>query len=96
MSLRKKQTKEEDLVKIFKAMADPNRLAILYRLQSEGELNCSTLISNSEVSAPTISHHLKILYECNLVVRRRDGQVFYNSLNRELFEEIKKELNVFT
>ena len=96
MSLEKKQTKEEQLAKIFKALADENRLAILFRLQKEGHLNCSTLHATCDLTAPSVSHHLKILFECGLIDRKRDGQTFYNAINKELFEEVMKELKKFT
>jgi len=96
MTLGKKQTKEEQLAKIFMALADENRLAILNKLVAEGDCNCSTLNSACDLTAPSVSHHLKILLECGLIDRRRDGKVLFNSINKELFAEVMKELKKFS
>lgn len=64
---------------MFKALADPIRLRLLSIITSAGgEMSVSDLTPRFEVSAPTISHHLKVLREAGLVdCQRRGTWVYY-------------------
>jgi DNA-binding transcriptional ArsR family regulator len=62
-----------DLDRIFSALADPTRRAILARLRA-GQVSVSELIPPSGLSQPTVSKHLKVLEEAGLVSRGRDAQ----------------------
>jgi ArsR family transcriptional regulator len=63
--------------RIAKALADPQRCAVLQRTASEGELCCSAIVAGCDVSQATISHHLKELANAGLLERRKDGQFAY-------------------
>ncbi|UCD98264.1 MAG: winged helix-turn-helix transcriptional regulator [Chloroflexota bacterium] len=65
---------------ICSALADPNRILILYAL-SEKPLNVSELAEALEMSQPTASRHLNLLRERGLVSARREGQSVVNSLS---------------
>ena len=66
-----------DLSKFFFALSTEIRRDILYLLKVR-ECSVSEIVSHFELSQPTMSHHLSILKEANLVVNRRVGQrVFY-------------------
>lgn len=67
---------QHDLVKIFKALADKTRQDILELLGS-GELNVTDICSEFGVSQPTVSHHLQILRNCELVGCRKQGKKVY-------------------
>ena len=58
----------------FGLLADPNRLRILGQLSQEGEQSATQLLAALPVSQPTLSHHMKLLWEGGLVQRRRMGQ----------------------
>jgi len=73
---------------IFKALSDETRLEIV-ELLSEGELCACNLLLNFHITQPTLSYHMKILCECNLVNVRKDGSWMRYSLNRESVELIK-------
>src|SRR5216683_1686586 len=45
--------------RISRALADPRRMEILQRIAGDREVACAALASESPVSQPTISHHLK-------------------------------------
>ncbi|GAB3278722.1 metalloregulator ArsR/SmtB family transcription factor [Actinocorallia lasiicapitis] len=66
------------LAKAFKAIGDPVRLQLFSAIASApGEL-CVCDLPTFELSAPTISHHLKVLREVGLVgCERRGTFVFY-------------------
>jgi DNA-binding transcriptional ArsR family regulator len=66
---------DEQTLTILKALADPTRLDIIRYLtcQKDGS-PCSTVRSQSQLSQPTMSHHLSKLVEAGLVRERKDGK----------------------
>ena len=68
-----------DLNEFAKAMADETRQRILLLLQ-QGEMNEGNIVSHFNLTQPTISHHLTLLRNANLVTARHDGKyVFYRA-----------------
>ncbi len=61
------------LDRVFGALADPTRRAILARL-ADGEATVNQLVALSNLSQPTISKHLKVLERAGLVSRGRTAQ----------------------
>ncbi|MEV6603119.1 metalloregulator ArsR/SmtB family transcription factor [Kutzneria sp. NPDC051319] len=67
-----------DMAKMFKALGDPVRLRILSLIASSQDECCVCDLSSSfELSAPTISYHLKVLREAGLVESDRRGTWVY-------------------
>lgn len=62
-----------NLDRVFAALADPTRRAILARL-AEGEATVNELVEPFGFSQPTISKHLKVLEGAGLVARGRNAQ----------------------
>ncbi len=62
-----------DLRSLFAALSDETRFAIVERLMKDGELPAGELVSDSAISGPAISRHLKVLREAGLVQQRADG-----------------------
>ncbi len=76
---------EDDLSRrseIFKALADPNRLKLIYLLM-DGEKCVSELLPFFEILQPTVSVHLLLLQNTGLLKVRRDGRKRYYSLADE-------------
>jgi DNA-binding transcriptional ArsR family regulator len=63
----------EQLDRVFGALADPTRRAILSRL-SRGEATVNQLVEPFALSQPTISKHLQVLERAGLVSRGRAAQ----------------------
>lgn len=65
----------EELARGFHALADPARLRLLSLIaaQQEGEVCACELVEPLGKSQPTVSHHLKVLYEAGLVDREKRG-----------------------
>ncbi len=61
------------LDRVFSALADPTRRAILARLAA-GEVTVNELVGPSKLSQPTISSHIRVLEGAGLVLRRRAAQ----------------------
>lgn len=66
--------------KVFKALADSNRLRII-NLLSSGEKCVCEILKSFDISQSTLSHHMRILNECGLVNFRKKGTWSYYSLN---------------
>ena len=70
----------ESLSPIFIALADTVRQTLLLALMEAGSegINVGDLTSKTHLSRPAISHHLKVLKDCGVVVPHKVGtQVFY-------------------
>lgn len=71
---------KRDTIKIFKALSDPNRLRIVKML--EGRELCVCEIRNVlGLSTSTVSKHLSVLREADLIVDRKDGKWVILRLN---------------
>jgi len=68
-----------DFMAITKALADANRVRMLFALQ-RGELCVCQITELFGLAASTISKHLSILYQAGLVDSRKDGRWIYYSL----------------
>lgn len=67
---------------LFKALSDPNRLMIVDML-SCGELCACRMLEKLSITQPTLSHHMKILCDCELLNARKEGKWSYYSLNEQ-------------
>ena len=79
---------------IFKALNDPTRRQILQLLQ-EKDMTAGEIVERFKISGPSISHHLDLLKQANLVISEKDGQYVYYSLNTTVVDEIIKWLIQF-
>jgi DNA-binding transcriptional ArsR family regulator len=68
------------LDQVFHALSDPTRRSLLRRL-SDGERSVGELASHYDVTLNSISKHLKVLTEAELVVRRKSGRRQFLHLN---------------
>jgi ArsR family transcriptional regulator len=76
-----------DLAKGFAALADPARLRLLSLIasQPDGEVCACELVEPLGKSQPTVSHHLKVLFEAGLVDRDKRGTwVWYRAVPERL------------
>ena len=87
----------ERLAGVLKALADPARLRLLSLIQSapEGEACVCDLTAPLGLSQPTVSHHLRILTECELVKQEQQGREIYYTLEVKKLKEIDKWLSQF-
>ncbi len=68
-------------VRLLQALADPIRLTIVRELAGQPEVCACDFTSCCDVSQPTISHHLKVLREADVIEGERRGTwIFYRLL----------------
>jgi ArsR family transcriptional regulator len=84
--------REEQFVKIAKALADPTRHRMLREIRSAGEMTCSGVCDCFALAQPTISHHIRILEESGLIRIRKDGQYHVLSVNEPVLEAFAGDL----
>ena len=79
------------LTRTFQALADPTRREIL-RLLGVGDLSAGEIASNFDMSLPSVSHHLSVLKNADLVSSERKGQSIVYSLNTTVAHEALQEM----
>lgn len=82
------------LSKTIQALSDPTRRKILELLKKR-DLNAGQIGEYFDITAPSLSHHLNVLKQVNLIIPERQGQEIYYSLNLSVFEEVAKMLIKF-
>lgn len=76
---------------IFKALSDETRLRIIDML-SCSELCAGDILASFDLSQSTLSYHMKILTDANVVNARRDGLWMKYSINEKTFDYVLKVL----
>ncbi len=81
--------------KVFKALGDSNRLAVLDLLRS-GEKCACVLLEQLDLTQPGLSYHMKILCESGIVSSRQEGKWTHYQLNPDGRERAIALLKEFT
>ena len=76
---------------VFRALADPSRREIL-RLLREGPRTSGEIAGRFTSAWPTISRHLAVLRDAELIVSERQGQQIVYELNTTVFAELVEHL----
>ncbi len=84
--------KAMDVALICRALGDPNRLEIV-RMLSDGEKCGCKLLERFEITQPTLSHHMRILVECDLVKDRKEGKWHHYSLNYDTLSAFREYID---
>ncbi len=76
----------------FHALGDPVRFKVVKLLAQHDALCVCELLEAFDVGQPTVSHHLKVLWDAGLVTVQRKGTWAYYSLHRGKLKELMQEL----
>jgi len=79
---------------VFQAIADPTRRAII-TLVALHAMTPNTIAENFNITRQSVSKHLRILTECELVKQEQQGREIYYTLEIEKMKEIDKWLEQF-
>lgn len=72
---------------VFQAIADPTRRAILLLLASQS-MTAGAIASNFNTARPTVSKHLQILTECELIEQDQQGREIFYHFNPNKMKDI--------
>jgi DNA-binding transcriptional ArsR family regulator len=79
---------------VFQAIADPTRRAILLMVASQS-LTAGAIAANFDTARPTVSKHLQILTECELIQPEQNGREIYYHLNPQKIKELADFIEPF-
>ena len=71
----------------MRALADPIRREIL-NLLKQGRMSAGDIVEHFEVTGASISRHLSILKDADLIRDNREGKYIYYEINTSVLEEI--------
>jgi DNA-binding transcriptional ArsR family regulator len=79
---------------VFQAIADPTRRAILLLVATQA-MTAGAIAANFDTARPTVSKHLQILTECDLLEQAQTGREIYYHLNPQKMKEIADFIEPF-
>ncbi|MDO6432720.1 metalloregulator ArsR/SmtB family transcription factor [Flavitalea sp. BT771] len=79
---------------IFQAIADPTRRAIIALIALQA-MTPNAIAEHFDTTRQSISKHLRILSECDLLTKKQEGREIYYQLQVDKMKEIDKWLNQF-
>ena len=79
---------------VFQAIADPTRRAILLLVAAQS-MTAGAIASNFDTARPTVSKHLQILTECQLLEQEQNGREIYYHINAKKMKEIADFIEKF-
>jgi len=86
---------DSEAAQIARALGDPNRLAIYTQIAQSDELFCGEMHAKNAISPATLSHHLKVLAELDLITSRKEGlNVYYRSVPETFASYLKYLTNL--
>ena len=79
---------------VFQAIADPTRRAILLLVASQS-MTAGAIAANFDTARPTVSKHLQILTECELLRQEQNGREIYYFTNAKKMKEVADFIEPF-
>lgn len=79
---------------VFQAIADPTRRAILLLVASQS-MTAGAIAANFDTARPTVSKHLQILTECELLEQTQNGREIYYQIHAKKMKEVADFLEPF-
>ncbi|WP_214073142.1 metalloregulator ArsR/SmtB family transcription factor [Mucilaginibacter sp. dw_454] len=79
---------------VFQAIADPTRRAILVLVASQS-LTAGAIAANFDTARPTVSKHLQILTECELLQQEQTGREVHYHINAKKMKEVADFIEPF-
>ena len=79
---------------VFQAIADPTRRAILL-LVAAHSMTAGAIAVNFDTARPTVSKHLQILTECELLQQEQNGREIFYHINAKKMKEVAEFIEPF-
>src|SRR5664279_1479985 len=79
---------------VFQAIADPTRRAILLLVATQS-MSAGAIAANFDTARPTVSKHLQILTECELLEQKQNGREIYYYINAKNMKQVADFIEPF-
>ena len=79
---------------VFQAISDPTRRAILLLVATQS-MTAGAIASNFDTARPTVSKHLQILTECDLLKQEQNGREINYQINAHKMKDVADFLEPF-
>lgn len=79
---------------LFKALSDETRLKIMNMLKQKELCGC-TILDELNITQPTLSHHMKLLLDLDLITCRKEGKWCHYNINKNKMYEIETYIKSF-
>ena len=79
---------------VFQAIADPTRRAILLLVAAQS-LTAGAIAANFGTARPTVSKHLQILTECELLKQEQNGREIFYHINAKNMKQVAEFIEPF-
>ena len=79
---------------VFQAIAEPTRRAILLLVATQA-MTAGAIAANFDTARPTVSKHLQILTECELLEQKQSGREMYYQINAKGMKEVADFIEPF-
>ena len=73
---------------VMRAMSDRTRRDILALLRKNGKLSAGDIANKYDITQATVSHHLSLLTEAELVISEKKGKYIYFEINTSVVQEL--------
>ena len=73
---------DNEISRVLSVLSEPTRIRIIRLISGSGELRSCDLLPEFEITQPTLSHHLYILLENDVLTSRKEGRCVYFSINK--------------
>lgn len=77
-----------DYEKVFKALADKNRLELLQKISVSNEVCVCKLMDEASMAQSRLSYHLRLLLDAGLITVKPQGKWNFYSINRTAFSAL--------
>ena len=76
------RSSDNEISRVLSVLSEPTRIRIIRLISGSGELRSCDLLPEFEITQPTLSHHLNVLLENDVLTSRKQGRCVYFSVNR--------------
>lgn len=73
---------------VMKALSDSTRRDILSLLRKQGRLSAGDISAHFNMTQATVSHHLSLLTEAELITNEKKGKYIYFEINTTVLQEL--------
>lgn len=92
LNVRLPESDASELAARFQALSDPTRLRLLSLVSDRGDVCGCELVEPLGLAQPTISHHLKVLFEAGLLAKERRGRWIHYSIDDAAVDSLRQAL----